>query len=193
MKKSVPNILTVSRFFFAGAFLYFFQFDVRWAVFLSTALFTLGALTDLLDGYWARKHKLFSDFGALMDPIADKFLVLSAFFVFMQKDYIAGWMFYAIALREILVTASRISLMKKGQVIAAEKAGKIKTVMQMLTIFVILSIGLLMHSTSNLSSWVFQQGTMSYYFLATQMLMALTVALTLYSGLKYFWQNRPAF
>jgi len=188
--KALPNILTVSRFFIAAAFIFFFQYDVAWAVFLSTGLFVVGALTDLLDGYLARKYELHSDFGKIMDPIADKFLVLSAFFVFMQKGYIAGWMFYAIALREIIVTASRLSLMKKGKVIAAEKAGKAKTVLQMGTILIILSIGVLLHSTSDPSSWVFQQGTLAYYFIFTQFLMILTVTLTLYSGVIYFINNR---
>jgi CDP-diacylglycerol--glycerol-3-phosphate 3-phosphatidyltransferase len=188
--KNVPNILTVSRFFIAVAFIIFFQMDVAWAVFLATALFTIGALTDLLDGYLARKYQLFSDFGKMMDPIADKFLVLSAFFVFMQKGYIAGWMFWVIAAREILVTASRLLLLRKGKVIAAEGAGKLKTVLQMVTIFVMLIISVLLHSTSDPSSWVSQEGAMRCYFVITQMLMILTVTLTLYSGVMYFLNNR---
>jgi CDP-diacylglycerol--glycerol-3-phosphate 3-phosphatidyltransferase len=84
--KNLPNILSISRFFVALAFVYFYQINQAWAVFLSTALFAGGALTDFLDGYLARKYQLSSDFGKLMDPIADKFLVLSAFFVFMAQE-----------------------------------------------------------------------------------------------------------
>lgn len=188
--KSLPNILSISRFFIALAFAYFYQINERWAVFLSMALFAVGALTDFLDGYLARKHHLSSDLGKLLDPIADKFLVLSAFFVFMVQGEIAAWMFYAIALREVLVTASRLSLTRKGTVIAAETAGKLKTVLQMVTIFVILGLNVLAHATNDPSSWVFQQNTIFYFSVGTQILMILTVTVTLYSGVLYFMKNR---
>ncbi|MCC6758186.1 MAG: CDP-diacylglycerol--glycerol-3-phosphate 3-phosphatidyltransferase [Candidatus Omnitrophica bacterium] len=188
--KNLPNILSISRFFVALAFVYFYQINQAWAVFLSTALFAGGALTDFLDGYLARKYQLSSDFGKLMDPIADKFLVLSAFFVFMAQGEIAVWMFYAIAIREVFVTASRLSLTRKGTVVAAEAAGKLKTVLQMVTIFVILGLNVLAHSTSDPSSWVFQQNTLFFFSIGTQILMILTVTLTLYSGVLYFLCNR---
>lgn len=190
---NLPNILTVSRFFLTIIFLVLAQRSEVWALYWTVGVFSLGALTDFLDGYIARKYQLFTDFGKLMDPIADKFLVLSAFFIFMQKGYFPGWMFYVIVVREVSVTVSRLFFMKSGKVIAAEFAGKAKTVLQMLTIFLMLMIHFLMYSTQDPTSWIFQQGTMAYVFVVVQLLMILTVTLTMHSGFKYFWNNRQNF
>jgi CDP-diacylglycerol--glycerol-3-phosphate 3-phosphatidyltransferase len=190
---NLPNIFTVVRLFLTIVFLILSQRAEVWALYWAAGMFTLGALTDFLDGYIARKYQLFTDFGKIMDPIADKFLVLSAFFVFMQKGYFPGWMFYVIVVREVSVTVSRLFFVTNGKVLAAEFAGKAKTVLQMLTIFFMLLISLLMYSTQDPSSWVFQQGTMAYVFVVVQLLMIMTVTLTLHSGLKYFWNNRQNF
>ncbi len=187
---NLPNLLTIGRFFLTGGFIYCVTKDGGFFSVLAIVLFMLAVLSDYLDGYLARKYNLFTDFGKIMDPIADKFLVLSAFFVFMRQGYFSPWMFYVIAGREFLVTVSRFFLIKKGKVIAAERAGKAKTVLQMTTIFGILSMNFLLNSTHDPSSWVFQQGTMAYCFFAIQLLMVFTVTLTLYSGIKYFWNNR---
>ncbi|MCB9758050.1 MAG: CDP-diacylglycerol--glycerol-3-phosphate 3-phosphatidyltransferase [Candidatus Omnitrophica bacterium] len=190
---NLPNILTVARFLLTLAFLFLSQRLEVWAIYWAAGMFTLGALTDFLDGYIARKYQLFTDFGKLMDPIADKFLVLSAFFIFMQKGYFPPWMFYVIVVREVSVTVSRLCLMKSGKVIAAEFAGKAKTVLQMITIFAMLIMNLLMFSTYDMSSWVFKKTTADFFFIVTQLLMILTVTLTVHSGLKYFWNNRQNF
>src|SRR5205085_3411379 len=79
-----------------------------------------------------------SNFGKIMDPIADKFLVLSVFFIFVQRNVIPYWMFYLIFIREVLVTGSRIIAIRRGQVLAAEKAGKLKTILQLFAIWLIL-------------------------------------------------------
>ncbi len=188
-----PNILTVSRFFLTVAFIYYVRKIGEFYCLLAIVCFVLAVLSDYLDGYFARKYNLFTDFGKIMDPIADKFLILSAFFIFMQWHFIAPWMFYAIACREVLVTVSRLFLMKKGKVIAAEAAGKAKTVLQMAAILGILGISFWLNSHKNPSpsSWVFGQGTMAHVFIGgIQPVMTFVVFLTLYSGIKYFWQNR---
>ncbi len=190
---NLPNLLTIGRLFLTVGFIYSITKRGGFFYLLAIVLFVLAVLSDYLDGYFARKYNLFTDFGKIMDPVADKFLVLSAFFVFMRQGYFPSWMFYLIAGRELLVTMSRFSLMRKGRVIAAERAGKAKTVLQMVTIFSMLGMNFLLNSTSDPSAWVFQQGTMAYGFFGIQLLMVFTVTLTLYSGIKYFWNNRQDF
>ncbi len=184
-----PNILTCLRFVLTIGFIFFARIDGLYAVIVATAFFTSAAITDFLDGYIARKYQLFTDFGKIMDPIADKFLILSAFFIFMQMHYIPVWMFYLVAVREILVTASRLLLMSKGQVIAAETEGKLKTVLQIVAVFLILSFRLAQSSFSG-ATVLEQQGTMFWWYCLIQVVMLVVTIVTTYSGLKYFWNNR---
>ena len=131
---------------------------------------------------------MITDFGRLMDPIADKILVLAAFAAFVQMQIIEAWMFVIIISREILITSLRLFALNKGKVLSAARAGKHKTVSQMAVIFVILGFIVFKEVMLTFFTWnpawerLFRQGI---YFL-----MLLTVALTLYSGLSYLWENR---
>lgn len=187
---SWPNALTVARIFLTFGFVAFALQKTLGGYWLAAILFAGGAVTDYLDGYLARKYNLHSDFGKIMDPIADKFLTLSAFFIFMQLKLIPGWMFYLVAAREILVTASRLSLMNKGQVLPAEKSGKVKTVIQMVTILIGMSILIINASRHPFGSFWYQQSTLAFESVLIQGSMLLVAGLTTYSGLKYFWNNQ---
>ena len=148
----------------------------------------LAALSDFLDGFIANKRNMVTDFGRLMDPIADKILVLAAFSAFVQLQIIEAWMFMIIVSREILITSLRLFALNKGKVLSAARAGKHKTVSQMLVIFTILGFIVLKESMLTYSTWnplwekVFRQGI--------YVLMLITVGLTLYSGISYLWENR---
>ena len=135
---NLPNILTLSRVVLA--FVLIFLLEGRSAVgnILAFIVFVIAALTDFYDGHLAKKRGLISDFGKIMDPVADKVLLLSAFGVLAHIGMIAWWMFILIALREIVVTASRLLAMRQGQVLAAERAGKVKTVVQILAVSMLL-------------------------------------------------------
>ena len=184
-----PNFLTVVRFFLAVGFIIFVQQPGLWPVVTAAVFFTLAALTDYFDGHLAKKHNLVTDFGKIMDPIADKFLILSAFFIFMKMNLIPGWMFTAVAAREILVTVSRLLAMKKGRVIAAEREGKLKTVFQMTTVFLALGF-LILNKIPSGPAWLHQQNFLFWEFCLIQVVMLAAVGLTLFSGAKYFWNNR---
>jgi len=155
---------------------------------LSLAIFIFAALSDLFDGFLAQKKNMVSDFGKLMDPIADKILVLAAFAAFVQMQLIHAWMFVIIIFREILITSLRLFALNKGKVLSATKAGKHKTISQMAAIISILAFIVFKEVMLTFFTWnpawekFFRQGV---YFL-----MLLTVALTLYSGLSYLWNNR---
>ena len=166
-----------------------------WAILLAILFFTCASLTDFYDGYFAKRWNLTSNFGKIMDPIADKFLILGAFFIFARMHIVAEWMFYMILAREILVTGSRLLAMKQGRYLAAEKAGKCKTVLQIVAISVIL-IFLMLREASPLipgGGGVLNHDWLPFWRMGINILMWLTVALTVLSGFSYLWNNSAAF
>ena len=151
-------------------------------------IFIVASLTDYWDGRLARQRHLITGFGTLLDPIADKFLMLSAFFIFMQMHFIEAWMFMVIAAREIIVTVWRLMMMRQKKILAAESLGKYKTVTQIICVcfillFMIVQESRLMESAAIIEAW-------SYSIF---IVMILTVALTLISGVSFFWNNRGVY
>jgi CDP-diacylglycerol---glycerol-3-phosphate 3-phosphatidyltransferase len=185
---NLANKLTITRIVLTFIFMSFLFCQGMWAKSAALVTFLLAALTDFLDGMLAQKRNMVTDFGRLMDPIADKILVLAAFAAFVQMQLIEAWMFVIIIAREILITSLRLFALNKGKVLSATRSGKHKTFSQMLVIFSILGFivakeVMLVYFTWN-PDWekVFRHGI--------SILMLLTVTLTLYSGLSYLWKNR---
>jgi len=184
---SLPNILTVLRIVLTFIFIALLLQVGLWPKIMAAVIFLIASFTDYFDGYYAKKHALTSDFGKIMDPIADKFLMLSAFFIFSKMQIIPLWMVILIAAREILITALRLSALKKGTVLSAEMGGKCKTVSQiaavaMMLIFVILKEA---HIPSIYSNVILSKGRDGIYIF-----MLIAVGLTMYSGFSYLWNNR---
>ncbi|MBI3602524.1 MAG: CDP-diacylglycerol--glycerol-3-phosphate 3-phosphatidyltransferase [Candidatus Omnitrophica bacterium] len=178
-----PNVLTVSRIGFAFILVYLLLQNCLTANIWAVIFFTAASLTDFYDGYLAKRQGLMSDFGKIMDPIADKVLMLSMFFVLTYIGMIALWMVVFIAAREILVTADRLRCVRQGQILAAERAGKIKTIFQMITVSVIL-LYLILEQAAFGYSWFYQ--VQKAYLGAINIFMVLTVFLTVGSGAAYF-------
>jgi len=185
---NLANRLTMSRILLTFVFMFFLFCQGLWPKVISLIVYMLAALSDLLDGMIAQRRNMVTDFGRLMDPIADKILVLAAFAAFVQLQLIDAWMFVIIVSREILITSLRLFALNKGKVLSAARAGKHKTVLQMTVIFTILGFIVLKEIILKYYTWnpawekVFRQGI---FFL-----MLITVGLTLYSGLSYLWENR---
>jgi CDP-diacylglycerol---glycerol-3-phosphate 3-phosphatidyltransferase len=185
---NLANRLTISRIFLTFVFMFFLFCNGLLPKAISLIVFILAALSDYFDGFIAQRRNMVTDFGRLMDPIADKILVLAAFAAFVQLQLIDAWMFVIIVSREILITSMRLFALNKGKVLSAARAGKHKTVLQMAVIFTILGFILAKEIILKYYTWnpawekVFRQGI---FFL-----MLVTVGLTLYSGLSYLWQNR---
>ena len=185
---NIANKLTMLRIVLTFVFMFFLFAHGLLPKVLSLVVFIAAALSDFFDGLIAQKRNMVTDFGRLMDPIADKILVLSAFAAFVQMQLIDAWMFMIIVSREILITSLRLFALNKGKVLSAAKAGKHKTVSQMIVIFSILGFVVLKEVMLTYFTWnpdwekIFRQGI---YFL-----MLATVGLTLYSGLAYLWENR---
>lgn len=137
---NIANLVTLSRIVVTPLYLLFIFRNEAWAKWAAGLLFAWGAISDYLDGYLARKYKLKSDFGALLDPLADKILLLSVFGSFVALELVPLWMVVIIFAREFLITGLRQMAQSRNVVIAASRAGKHKTVSQIVACSVILAI-----------------------------------------------------
>src|SRR5258708_569194 len=135
---NLPNKLTISRFILTIAFLGVMFSQIRYHKTIALALFCAGGISDFLDGQIARRQKLITNFGILMDPLADKIMVCSAFIAFIELDWIRAWMVVVIVARELAITGLRLLAASKNVVLAAEGYGKHKTVSQIVAIISIL-------------------------------------------------------
>ncbi len=180
---NLPNALTLSRIIWAIVLVFLLQERSLAGNILAAIVFAIASLTDYYDGHLAKKRGLVSDFGKIMDPIADKILILSAFGVLAHLGMVKWWMFIAIAIREVLVTAWRLWAMRQGQVLAAERAGKIKTVVQIIAVSVIL-LYLVAQQSENCSFWF--HNVQRIWLGVNDALMVVAVILTVYSGIDYF-------
>ncbi len=173
---NLPNKLTILRILLIPVFMIVL---LRGYYYASAAVFIVAALTDLLDGYLARKYNLVTNFGKIMDPLADKLLVTSALICLVELGDIPGWMVIVILAREFIITGLRAVAAGEGLVIAAGKSGKIKTVLQMTALTVLL-----------LKDWPFSIFT---GFPAGYWLLVAAVIMTLYSGAEYIIDNKHIF
>lgn len=141
MKFHIPNILTLGRIFAIPILVVTFHFEGNRYVWISLAIYFLASVSDYLDGYLARKMNLQSNFGRLLDPIADKLIVSTVILLLVKNDIISGWHIIAaivILCREILVSGLREFLAKttesKEDILPVTYLSKIKTAIQMLAL-----------------------------------------------------------
>ncbi len=141
MKKKIPNILTVLRILLVPFFLYCLIQDEGYYKLVAFGIFIFSSITDFFDGYLARKLSAESEFGKMLDPLADKVLVIAALSAFVYLDnQIPVWMVVAIASRDLLITLIRMLAQKEGIPIKTSSFAKAKTAFQMISILIILSI-----------------------------------------------------
>ena len=186
---NLPNKLTMLRVLLVPVFMVFAAFS-RYGtadynptfMLVAGGIFTVASITDFLDGYIARKNHLVTDFGKFMDPLADKCLTTAAF-IYMVADGVCSPVVLAIILfREFAVAGVRMIAAESGTVIAANMWGKVKTVLQMLTIIFYYFAAALGNPTD-----------IAGVGLITMVLTWLVAAATLLSGCIYLWQNRACF
>lgn len=198
-KWNSANIVTLSRILVTPFFLIFIFREELWAKWAAGLLFAWGAISDYIDGYLARKHGLKTDFGALLDPLADKILFLSVFISFVQLDLAPSWMVVIIAAREFLITGLRQVAHSQGIVIAASTTGKHKTVSQIVAISVILAIvcaqgtveayqgkwDLVVARLGGFGEWLDNLVWYGPYWL-----MFYATVMSIISGMDYFFRNK---
>jgi CDP-diacylglycerol--glycerol-3-phosphate 3-phosphatidyltransferase len=174
---NIPNILTLSRFGMALLLMLCLSIPFPGSAWIALVVFALAALTDALDGYLARNVYGCTDFGKLMDPLADKVLTAAAFIGFVEIGVMPAWMVTLILSREFMVTGLRLLAADKGIVLAAGPWGKHKTIWQMIFI----SAVLLLNVFGKLSSPLIWWGAL------------LVTALSVWSGWHYFVDNKKLF
>lgn len=191
---NIPNQLTVSRFIFTTAFVVVMVARFPYHETLALVLFTAASLTDYFDGRIARRDKLITNFGILMDPLADKILVCSAFIAFVERGWTPAWMAIIVVARELVITGLRLLAASKNVVLAAERYGKHKTISQIVAIIAILVLA----SYPNwgaLGQTVFGFQILGRCWTAefARLSLWVTVVLTVYSGGMYLWRNREIY
>ena len=186
---NLPNKITLARIVLAFIFMILLFCKGVVAKSAALAVFTIASISDYLDGYLAKKYNQISDFGKIMDPIADKVLTLAAFLAFVEMSLIPAWMLVIIIMREMLITGIRLTALRNKEVLHAGIGGKHKTVSQMISIIVILIFIII--KESGLTLYGFWNPTLEYWYRQLIfILMLITVALTIISGIAYIVGNK---
>lgn len=186
---NLPNKITISRIILTFVFMVFLFSKGIIFSYLAFLSFIAACVTDFYDGRIARRTHSETDFGRLMDPIADKILILAAFLGFVELGLVPAWMVVLIMTRELMITGLRIFASSKGVIISASEGGKHKTISQMLAIFTIL--GFIVAKQTLIEYYSFWNARLELYFNMTIFfLMMITVILTLISGFAYLYKNR---
>ena len=186
---NLPNKLTMMRVILVPVFMVFAalakygtaDFNATFSL-VAGIIFAVASMTDFLDGYIARKNHLVTDFGKFMDPLADKCLTTAAF-IYMVTDHVCSPVVLAVILfREFAVAGVRMIAAETGTVIAANMWGKVKTVLQMLSI-IFYFFGTALSYRGTLES-------VSIVVVVSIALCWMVAAVTAISGIKYLWDNR---
>ena len=190
---NLPNKLTVSRLILTAFFLMVLLFDFPFHYTVALVLFVAASLTDLFDGIIARRRNLLTDFGKLMDPLADKVLICSAFIAFIELDWMPAWMVILIVARELAITGLRLLAASKNLVLAAERQGKNKTISQITAIIALL----VTHSHADWGIvgqlFAFEIADQAWAWWVAEASKWVAVALTAFSGFLYLWKNRDVY
>jgi CDP-diacylglycerol---glycerol-3-phosphate 3-phosphatidyltransferase len=173
MPLNLPNLLTVLRIMLVPVLVVALLGNTPSGDVLAAVVFALASLTDFVDGWLARSREEITTFGKLMDPLADKLLVVGALLCLVSLHRLEGWVAMVIIARELAVTVMRAGAAQGGTVIAASMSGKVKTCFQIAAILTVIAV----HGSP---LWV-------------SLLVYVTVVVTVLSGFDYFRQaTRPA-
>ncbi len=193
---NLPNKLTVSRFALTVLFLWALFSPLPFHNTLALVLFNIAGITDFLDGKIARARKLTTNFGILMDPLADKILICSAFIAFVESTHlnadakvkVGAWMVIVIVARELTITGLRLLAASKNVVLAAENFGKHKTISQIVAVNALLVLDASAEWPAGLEQ-LFAPWVPAF----AKVMLWVTVALTAVSGGLYLWRNRAIY
>jgi CDP-diacylglycerol--glycerol-3-phosphate 3-phosphatidyltransferase len=186
---TLANRITVGRCALPFLLIPALLWTLPWGKTAGLILFALGALTDWMDGWVARRTGTESDFGRLMDPLADKMLVTAALvsLIVLSPPLVKAWMVVVIISRDFAVTGLRLLALQQHAVLAADRAGKHKTAWQMIAIFAALVFYALPELGIGLG------GSRHSVQLLITLLFYVATALTLVSGLLYLWRHRALY
>jgi CDP-diacylglycerol---glycerol-3-phosphate 3-phosphatidyltransferase len=167
---NVPNVLTLLRILLVPVLVVALLDQTTDGDVLAAIVFAIASLTDFVDGWIARSRNSVTTFGKLMDPVADKLLVIAALVALVSLDRLDAWVAMVIIARELAVTMTRMAATGQGVIIAAARLGKIKTGFQVAMIFCLIAV-------DSSPAWL-------------DALVYVTVAITIVSGIDYFFGLR---
>ena len=168
---NLPNMLTLGRMILVPVFMVAILCAIPLGSYWAALIFIIASFTDFLDGYLARKNNQVTNFGKIMDPLADKLLVAAALISLVQLGDVPAWIAILILGREFAVTGLRSVAAAEGIVVAASKLGKFKTVTQMIALILLILKANVVAVTGYNIGMVF---------------LYLALFMTLYSGIDYF-------
>src|SRR5438445_11855985 len=181
------NRLTLSRLVLTLLFVAALNSTWHYGRTLALVIFLLAGISDFVDGEVARRYGIVTNFGKLMDPLVDKIMVAAAFISLVPLKAVPAWAATTVVARDFLITGLRLMATAKGRILPAESLGKQKTSWQIITIIfflALLSIVELRYANETSPWWV------RAWSEAGPVLVWITVALTVYSGLGFTWRNR---
>jgi CDP-diacylglycerol--glycerol-3-phosphate 3-phosphatidyltransferase len=194
---NLPNKLTLSRFGLTVAFLIVIFSQMPYCETIALALFVAAGISDFLDGSIARRRNLITNFGILMDPLADKIMVCSAFIAFVELKWFAAWMAVIVVARELAITGLRLLAASKNVVLAAERYGKHKTISQIVAIIAIFVDQIIRKNQwGSVGNAIFGwhiYGEHPWVWWLAEVFKWVSVALTFISGWLYLWRNRALY
>lgn len=176
-----PNIITSIRIVIALIAPFFLIEGGLWVRVIAGFFIFIAIVTDWLDGWYARRYNQITKLGKILDPLADKVLIIISFSVFVYMDVVSIWWIIPIFIREIVVTAYRFVFLSRNIIVAATNSGKLKTVMQMLT----LGITYIFFMTHR----HFREYYSEYIQFLLYLALAITLILTVFSGVRFVIRN----
>src|SRR3712207_5455616 len=136
---NLPNLLTLLRILLVPVLVVALTVETEGGTAIAAAVFVVAALTDGLDGYIARSRQAITNFGKVMDPVADKLMIAAALISLVSLDRLAAWIAMVIIAREFAVSGLRIAAGQQGVVIPASSLGKLKTIVQVAAVLALIA------------------------------------------------------
>lgn len=170
---NIANNLTIARIMAVPFLVVLMYFPTKLTSLLAMLFFILASLTDLFDGFLARKYNIVTSMGKFLDPLADKLLIISVLIMLVQVGWLEAWIVIIIVGRETMITGLRAIAAEKGQVIPADRYGKLKTILQVVAI-----CPLILHYTW----WGFDPKPIGH------LLIFVALILTVFSGANYLYR-----
>lgn len=185
---TIPNQLTALRILLVPVFVVLLLQVDPYMKLLGVIVFVLASLTDIYDGYHARKYGVTTRLGAFLDPLADKLLITAAFFLYVGMGFLSLWMVILVVVRDVVITALRIYAEFKDRPVVTSVEAKYKTLVQNIFVYVVMALILMKEASFSganvavMSSRFLESGYLNYIMLAV-------TVFTVYTGISYLVSN----
>jgi CDP-diacylglycerol--glycerol-3-phosphate 3-phosphatidyltransferase len=185
---TVPNQLTALRILLVPVFVALLLQSDPWLKLFGVLVFAVASLTDIYDGYHARKYGVETRLGAFLDPLADKLLITAAFLLYVWMGYLALWMVILVVIRDVVITALRVYAEYKNKPVVTSVEAKYKTVVQNVFVYVIMVLMLMKESAFSGKSIAVMISSFLLSGYLDFIMLAVTL-FTLYTGISYLVSN----